>query len=112
VNGILIPLLWVLFVSGNFAYLVLPSPDCWAVAVFADLILVSLEVAYRNWVWAAVAACMVLYSAWKWWRRRKDRMKVLDAIGAKSRARLAALVRSMREHAKRRPVFRPVPGRV
>ena len=108
-SAILVPLLWVLLVCGNLAFIVLPSPDCWAVAVFTDLILTALNIAYRNWAATGVAVFLVLFSAWKWWRRRKDRMKVLDSVGEKSRARIAALVRSMRERAKPHPV-RPAPG--
>jgi hypothetical protein len=46
--------------------------------------------------------------AWWWWRNK--RRKAPQAHGAKSRARIAALVRKSRQAAKSRPVLRPVPG--
>ena len=48
--------------------------------------------------------------AWLWWRKRKRRDPAARSLGAKSRARLAALVRKAREAAKPRRVLRPIPG--
>lgn len=47
--------------------------------------------------------------AWLWWRRKKDRRKALAALGAKSLARIAAMVTRMRERPAR-PVLIPSPG--
>jgi hypothetical protein len=55
-------------------------------------------------VWCAIMA----RSSW----RRRKRRNVLAALGAKSLARLAALVRRAREAARPRPVLRPQPGGV
>jgi membrane associated rhomboid family serine protease len=48
--------------------------------------------------------------AYIWWtRRRKRRRRVCKLIGDKSRALLAAIVRTMRETTKPQRVLRPVP---
>jgi hypothetical protein len=47
-----------------------------------------------------------------WWLNRRRRKRSPKLAGAKSRARLAALVRKSREAAKPRPVLRPVPSGV
>jgi len=56
------------------------------------------------------AACMVITAALfrYYWKRRKRRGR-LAAAGAKSRARIAAMVTRMRERPAR-PVLRPVPA--
>lgn len=58
----------------------------------------------------AVSSSWVIAAAliW-WWRRRKDRRKALAALGAKSRALIAAMVTRMRERPAR-PVLIPSPG--
>ncbi len=59
--------------------------------------------------WLGVSALTTLGSAWlwrKWWRRRKRR-RALAMLGAKSRARLAALVGTMRRKRKPSRVLRP-----
>jgi hypothetical protein len=55
--------------------------------------------------------CAVLNAIW-WWRSRKRRKRrsALAALGAKSRALIAGLVRKARETARPRPVLRPVPA--
>lgn len=45
-----------------------------------------------------------------WWLSRRKRRRSAKLIGAKSRARLAAVVARMREAAKPRQALRPVPG--
>ncbi len=45
-----------------------------------------------------------------WWLRRKRRDPAARSFGAKSRARIAALVRKAREVAKPKPSLRPAPG--
>ena len=47
---------------------------------------------------------------WLGRRHSRRRRRTLRELGAKSRARLAALVRRAREAAKPRPVLRPQPG--
>ena len=51
-------------------------------------------------------------SVWQWIRNNRKRRKkrAALALGAKSRARVAALVRKAREAVKPKPVLRPVPG--
>jgi hypothetical protein len=43
-----------------------------------------------------------------WWRRRRPDRAVRE-LGAKSRVRIADLIRAMRERAIPRPVLRPIP---
>jgi len=61
-------------------------------------------------VWMAFCAAMNAWMAWEHWNRRK-RKRAPALAGAKSRARIAALVRKARETAQPRKVLRPVPGR-
>lgn len=61
---------------------------------------------------AGFSAFAALMFAWDWWRRRKRRKRSPKALGAKSRALIAALVRKVRENAKPRPLLRPLPGGV
>lgn len=60
---------------------------------------------------AALMALFAIWCAWDWWRKRKRRKRTSPkALGAKSRALVAALVRRAREAARPRPVLRPLPG--
>lgn len=86
----------------------MPWPAQWA-ANGAGALVVWL--CLRAW-WLALGGGVSVIAAlavW-WWRRRKDRRKALAAWGAKALARLAAMVRTMRESAKPGPALRPVPG--
>ena len=59
--------------------------------------------------WLVLSALTTLGSAWlwrKWWRRRRRR-RALAMLGAKSRARLAALIGTMRRKRKPSRVLRP-----
>jgi high-affinity Fe2+/Pb2+ permease len=62
----------------------------------------------HEWLPAGVGAANLLLAIFFWLRNRRKRRRSPKAFGAKSRARLAALVRSMRE-TRPRPVLRPVP---
>lgn len=86
----------------------LPDPVCWLVAAVAFSPRVLLDVAWQDWVMDAVDSLVLLMLLWLWYRNRRDGARALREIGEKSRARLAALVRSVREHAIPRPV--PVPA--
>jgi membrane protein implicated in regulation of membrane protease activity len=59
---------------------------------------------------AGLSVLLALLFAWDWWRKRKRRKRSPKALGAKSRALIAALVRKAREAARPRPVLRPQPG--
>ena len=58
---------------------------------------------------AANGASLII-AAVLWWLSRRRRKRAPKLAGAKSRALLAAVVRTMRERSKPRPVFRPAPG--
>lgn len=69
------------------------------------------SVVVGDWFTAVAAAVAVVVIVWLLrgiWRGRGRR--VLRVIGAKSWARLAAVVRKAREAARPRPVLRPAPG--
>lgn len=66
----------------------------------------------HNWFLTAYYTAWLLYLAWFWWRKRRNHRRAPRAYGTKSRARLAALVATLRERARPRPVLRPVPGGV
>jgi len=59
--------------------------------------------------WMAFVAAVNAWIAWRYWNRRK-RKRAAALAGAKSRARVAALVRKARGAAGPRRVLRPVPG--
>jgi len=51
-------------------------------------------------VTAGAVSALLAFILW-WWRRKKNRLRALRLIGAKARARLAALIRSMPRPAPR-----------
>jgi hypothetical protein len=59
--------------------------------------------------WMGFCAALNAWMAWEHWNRRK-RKRAAALAGAKSRARVAALVRKAREAARPRKVLRPVRG--
>ena len=61
--------------------------------------------------WGTVNGVSLAMAVAVWWyRRRKRKDPAARQFGAKSRARIAALVERAREAAKPGPVLRPVPG--
>jgi hypothetical protein len=58
----------------------------------------------------AVGVVQLVFGAVMWWLSRRKRKRSAKLAGAKARALVASLVRSMRERAVPRPVLRPVPG--
>lgn len=62
-----------------------------------------------QWLWAGVAAADALIAAILWWLSRRRKRRAPKLAGAKSKAILAAVVRTMRERSRPRPVFRPQP---
>lgn len=82
-----------------------PVAGLWGVA---NTVLIAADVLLGQRWWAVVATVSAVVCLLTWWRRRKRR-RALAAIGAKSRALRAALVRRMRKAATPRPVLRPQP---
>lgn len=85
----------------------------WPAAVFAVACTFAAAVSAAThdvsgaWINLTFAVINAL-AAWFWWNRRKRR-RAPRTLGAKSRARIAAMVTRMRERPAR-PVLRPVHG--
>lgn len=82
---------------------------CWASWVLAAAGAAATEAIARQPAACAIAAASAVFGAIMWWLSRRRRDRIRKAYGAKSRARLAALARSMRDSAKPRPVLKPQP---
>jgi len=87
-----------------------PTGSFWGQWVSAAAWTVGTQAFISGWG-TAVAAVNLVFGAVMWWLSRRRRKRAPRAYGAKSRALLAAVVAKMREAAKPRPVFKPVPGR-
>jgi membrane protein implicated in regulation of membrane protease activity len=61
------------------------------------------------WVQVASNGVSLIIAAIMWWLSRRRRKRAPKLAGAKTKALLAAVVRTMRERSKPRPVFRPQP---
>jgi hypothetical protein len=83
----------------------------WAVAFGAWALQ---DILRASWLPLVFHGALTALNTWYWWRDRgrRNRKRALEALGAKSLARLAALVRKQREAARPRPVLRPAPGGV
>lgn len=85
----------------------------WPAAIFAVACTLAAAVsaathdASGTWINLTFAVINAL-AAWFWWKRRKRR-RAPRTLGAKAKARIAAMVTRMRERPAR-PVLRPVPG--
>jgi membrane protein implicated in regulation of membrane protease activity len=78
----------------------------------ADVLLAAVLAAEGLWwlaAWMAVCAVASALMCRDYWNRRK-RKRATALAGAKSRARIAALVARARQAARPRRVLRPVPG--
>jgi hypothetical protein len=76
-----------------------------------DALMAAGAFALRLWLLAAIFALAAVLAALRLWRRRKRRRAPRE-LGYKARARIADLVRKVRESARSRPVLRPQPGGV
>ena len=73
------------------------------------ILIALVDLAAGLWVACiAGAASAVLAVLWWWWRRKRRRL--LSLLTSKYRYIRDRMVRVMRERARPRPVFRPVPG--
>jgi integral membrane sensor domain MASE1 len=63
-----------------------------------------------DWIPTAVMTVVTIIALAGWWWLRKRRKRAPRELGAKSRARIAALVATLRENLRPRPVLRPQPG--
>jgi hypothetical protein len=80
----------------------------WAIA---ETVYAAISAARRDWRLAALMAVFAVLNA-IWWnqaRRRRKRKPAAALAGAKSRARIAKLVRRVRESMQPRPVPQPIP---
>jgi hypothetical protein len=73
-------------------------------------VLTVLDLVSRQWGWAAWLAVLAVLNVLLWLdsRRKRRKRRTLAALGAKSRARIAAMTARMRQR-QPRPVLRPVP---
>ena len=78
----------------------------WICGCIAEMIANALDVQILGLI--ASAASLIL-AAVLWWLSRRRRKRAPKLAGAKSKARLAALVRTLRERTVPRPVYRPQP---
>lgn len=62
-----------------------------------------------SWPVSAVSAGHILVAAAIWWHRRRKKRGAAP-LGAKSKARIEAMVRTMKQRARPRGAVRPVPG--
>lgn len=76
---------------------------------FSGVVLAVIDLAIPLWT-ASIAglASAILAVLWWWWRRKRRRL--LSLLTGKYRYIRDAMVRTMRERARHRPVLRPVPG--
>ena len=105
--GYLWACIWRLFPGGapDFARM---AVRCWLVTgASCTLIWLLADVLFD----AAGGGIATLAALLIWWWRRKDRKPALKSAGAKSRARLAAIVKRAKDASRgARPVLRPVHG--
>jgi hypothetical protein len=71
---------------------------------------VAANLAGGQWATAAAGTVGLLVALAILWRRRRGRKRAPRAFGYKGRALLAALVASLRQSLRPRPVLRPQPG--
>lgn len=71
----------------------------------------AITAAVHDWPDAIGNALVALVGLFLWWRRRRrgDRKRRLAGSGAAARARLAAMLRTLRDRGRRVPARRPVP---
>ena len=61
------------------------------------------------WIALPINGTLAVICAWLWYRNRRKR-HVLRALGAKSKARIGAMARKVREAGQPHPAPRPVPA--
>lgn len=83
------------------------TPD--SAGCVASLLYGATALLFGSWPFTLGFLILAAYFASRWWRRRK-RKRSPRALGAKSKAQLAALVRKTREAGRPGPVLRPVPA--
>ena len=87
-----------------------PRWDARAASV-VGLTLLAVATALRGeWALCAASAALAIFEAAQWWKRRRRKRRTLAALGAKGKARIAAMVTALRERARPRPVLRPQRG--
>lgn len=82
----------------------------WVIVFIQDVVYDILDIIHRDWPGLGLSLGLTAFAAWMlWnkWRGWKDRRKVMDALGAKSRALRDKLVEKMREGRQPSPVRIP-----
>src|SRR5260370_14980240 len=84
----------------------------WSCLAVSDGFSLVRDLLMGKWGWAALDAVFMAAALWNWHDepRKRGREKTSLLIGEKSRALRNAIVRTLRQSAKPRPVLRPVPG--
>jgi hypothetical protein len=103
------PALAVLFrIAARHGYVrAAPFVQDWLVVAVVNAVLSGMLGQFSVAFGAAASAVVAAVILW-WQRRRPDR--AARSFGAESRARIADLVRTMRQRSIRRPVLHPAPG--
>jgi hypothetical protein len=104
--GIVAMVAWINWKSGKqpmFGYL------WYGIWTVADVIVAAVALAQHNMAQTLLLAACAVINGIMWWqfRKRRKRKKAAALAGAKSRARIEALVRKVREKAKPRRVLKP-----
>jgi hypothetical protein len=83
----------------------------WAANTAGAAVLAASAATQGQWAWMAAMILTAIGSAWVWWHhwKRRKRRRALAMLGAKSRALIAAMVRTMRRERKPSRVLRPHP---
>lgn len=77
--------------------------------IVAGLIEAFIGVLFLEWQASAAALAGVLLAVVSWWWFRRRRQRAPRAYGARAKARIRSMVRTMRERARPAPGLKPVP---
>lgn len=84
------------------------GPDWRAWGAASNLCLAGADAVSHQWPFAAAALIIAAFLAWRWWRRRRDKIKAW--LSSKYEYIRAIMVRTLRERRVTRPVLQPQGG--